>query len=137
MKVNRRFRKKMKRFFKPYYLLLFIVIVASIVLSIIFLPQLIGGTKYAEVETDSGEKVKIVIPDVKQGEEISEASAKKTAVKQFEQLGEKTSEGNINCEKIQRKGELYYYLTSANNSMEIQIKNGKVTRINSIPVEYQ
>ncbi len=132
MKVNRRLRKKMKRIFKPYYIILALVIIGSLVLSYFLFMHFFNPTKYIE-----SEGVKIVITDVKEGQEISENDAKKTAVKQFEQLGEKTSEGNIKCEKIQRKGELYYYLTTANNTMEIKINGGKVTRINSIPVEYQ
>ena len=37
--------------------------------------------------------------------------------------------------KIQREGEEYYYITSVENSLEIKIKGGKISRINAAPVE--
>ena len=42
---------------------------------------------------------------------------------------------DLQVKKIQRSGEEYYYISSANNTMEIQISSGKITRINSATVE--
>ena len=40
----------------------------------------------------------------------------------------------INIIKIDRNGEEYYYVTSAENTAEIKIKGGQITRINSASV---
>ena len=48
---------------------------------------------------------------------------------------EKVKEDDLNVVTIQREGEKYYYITSKQNSLEIKIKGGKVTRINAAPVE--
>lgn len=65
----------------------------------------------------------------------TESQAKKTAVKQFKNLGETVKEDDLQIMKIQRKGEEYYYVTSKENTLEIKISTGKVTRINSVVVE--
>lgn len=80
------------------------------------------------------DKVEIVNADVKAGDKTSEKQAKKTAVKQFKKLGENTKEEDLQIMKIQRKGEEYYYITSKENTLEIKIDTGKVTRINSVEV---
>jgi len=80
------------------------------------------------------DKVEIVNADVKSGDKTSENQAKKTAVKQFKKLGENTKEEDLQIMKIQRKGEEYYYITSKENTLEIKIDTGKVTRINSVEV---
>ena len=71
----------------------------------------------------------------KSKDKTSEKQAKKTAVKQFKELGETTKEDELQIMKIQRKGEEYYYVTSKENTLEIKISTGKVTRINSVIVE--
>ena len=68
--------------------------------------------------------------------EITEENARKLAKKQFKKLGEKNiKEKGLNVEKIQRKGEEYYYITSEKNTLEIKIDSGKITRVNSVAVE--
>ena len=44
-------------------------------------------------------------------------------------------ENELDVEKIQRKGEDYYYITSEKNTLEIKIDSGKITRVNSVAVE--
>ena len=59
----------------------------------------------------------------------------KVAKKKFNELGENVEENNLEVLKIQRKGELYYYISSKDNTLEIRIKDNKITRVNSVPVE--
>ena len=65
----------------------------------------------------------------------TEEEAKELAIKQFKKIGEKNLEKDkINIIKIDRNGEEYYYVTSAENTAEIKIKGGQITRINSASV---
>ena len=119
--------KKIKRIFNLYNLGIFTCIVVILVSGyIIFKPE--------KQETPSG--IEVVQSDKEENEGITEEEARKVAKKQFKKLGEKNiKEENLQVKKIQRSGEEYYYISSAENTMEIQIKGGKVTRINSATVE--
>lgn len=65
--------------------------------------------------------------------EISISDAKDKAIIIFESLGEKNlNKDNMEATEIKRKGVRYYYITSANNSLEIEINTGRITRINTI-----
>lgn len=129
MKVNKKFRKIIKKIFRPYNLAIFgciIVILAS--MFVIFKPD----TKNTTTEK-SNTKTEIIKIEEK---EITEENARKLAKKQFKKLGEKNiKEKGLNVEKIQRKGEEYYYITSEKNTLEIKIDSGKITRVNSVAVE--
>jgi len=129
MEVNKKFRKIIKKIFRPYNLAIFgciIVILAS--MFVIFKPD----TKNTTTEK-SNTKTEIIKTEEK---EITEENARKLAKKQFKKLGEKNiKEKELNVEKIQRKGEEYYYITSEKNTLEIKIDSGKITRVNSVAVE--
>lgn len=129
MKVNKKFRKIIKKIFRPYNLAIFgciIVILAS--MFVIFKPD----TKNTTTEKYNT-KTEIIKTEEK---EITEENARKLAKKQFKKLGEKNiKEKELNVEKIQRKGEEYYYITSEKNTLEIKIDSGKITRVNSVAVE--
>lgn len=129
MKVNKKFRKIIKKIFRPYNLAIFgciIVILAS--MFVIFKPD----TKNTTTEK-SNTKTEIIKTEER---EITEENARKLAKKQFKKLGEKNiKEKGLNVEKIQRKGEEYYYITSEKNTLEIKIDSGKITRVNSVAVE--
>lgn len=129
MKVNKKFRKIIKKIFRPYNLAIFgciIVILAS--MFVIFKPDTKNTTK-----EKSNTKTEIIKTEEK---EITEENARKLAKKQFKKLGEKNiKEKELNVEKIQRKGEEYYYITSEKNTLEIKIDSGKITRVNSVAVE--
>lgn len=129
MKVNKKFRKIIKKIFRPYNLAIFgciIVILAS--MFVIFKPD----TKNTTTEK-SNTKTEIIKTEEK---EITEENARKLAKKQFKKLGEKNiKEKELNVEKIQRKGKEYYYITSEKNTLEIKIDSGKITRVNSVAVE--
>lgn len=122
----KRAKKKMNKIFSLYNLAILVCIV------------LIGGAIYIIFKPEQGENIKKKsdkVEIVNAGENTSEQEAKKTAVKQFKELGEKVKEDELEIMKIQRQGEEYYYVTSKENTLEIKISTGKVTRVNSVTVE--
>lgn len=126
MKLSKKAKRTIKRIFNLYNLAILaciIIILGS--LYIIFKPE--------KVYTPSG--IEVVQTNIKDGEDITEEQARKTAVKQFEILKEDVKEEELNVVKIQRNNEKYYYITSVNNSLEIKINGGKIIRINSATVE--
>ena len=73
---------------------------------------------------------------VKEDDEITEEKARKVAVEQFKRLGEKRAKTEqLKVQKILRNEAEYYYISSEKNTLEIQIKGGKITRINSASVQ--
>lgn len=119
-------KKKLKRALTPYHIATTICLIVLIIsLCIILKPE----TK----KTPSG--ITVVSSKTKENEEITEEEAKELAIKQFKKIGEKNLEKDkINIIKIDRNGEEYYYVTSAENTAEIKIKGGQITRINSASV---
>lgn len=121
-------KRKLKRIFNVHNI---IILVCLLLIAgctyVLFKPEIqqtiskMGAQKEKTVKTSS------------QGE-ISEKDANKLAVKQFKQLGEKTKESELKTMKIQREGEEYYYISSKENTLEIKIQSGEITRINSVPV---
>ena len=126
MKVNRKITKKIKRIFSLYNLMVFVCVIFILIsMFILFKPE--------KQETN---KIDVVQNEEKVKGEITEEEARKLAKKQFKNLGEKNiKEDELNVKKIERSGEEYYYISSAKNTMEILIKSGKITRINSAIVE--
>ena len=125
-------KRKLRRIFSFYNIAIFLCIVISLVsLYLFFRPNLsFFNTTYKEVDG-----VKIVETKIKENEVITESQAKNVAVKQFKELGENVKEEDLNIKKIQRKGEEYFYIVSAKNTMEVKLVGGKVTRLNTVPVE--
>ena len=72
---------------------------------------------------------------VKDEEEIAKENATNVAVKKFRELGEITTASELEVVKIKRKNELYYYISSKENTVEVRIEDNKITRINSVPVK--
>lgn len=119
-------KRKLKRALTPYHIATTICLIVLIIsLCIILKPE----TK----KTPSG--ITVVSSKTKENEEITEEEAKELAIKQLKKIGEKNLEKDkINIIKIDRNGEEYYYVTSAENTAEIKIKGGQITRINSASV---
>lgn len=119
-------KRKLKRALTPYHISTTICLIVLIIsLCIILKPE----TK----KTPSG--ITVVSSKTKENEEITEEEAKELSIKQFKKIGEKNLEKDkINIIKIDRNGEEYYYVTSAENTAEIKIKGGQITRINSASV---
>lgn len=123
----RKIKKKIKKIVTPRNM----TILVCVILMVCFLCFIF---KPSETKTASG--VKVIETNVKEDEEITEEKACKVAVKQFKKLGEKdVKEDKVSIKKIAREGEEYYYITSKENTLEIQIKGGKITRVNSVLVE--
>ena len=119
-------KKKLKRALTPYH-------IATTICLIVLITSLCIILKPETKKTPSG--ITIVGSKTKENEEITEEQAKELAIKQFKKIGEKNLEKNkINIIKIDRNGEEYYYVTSAENTAEIKIKGGQITRINSASV---
>lgn len=71
-------------------------------------------------------------------EDKQKEKAVKIAIKKFKQLGEKNvKEEELEVLKIQRKGELFYFISSKENTLEVRISDNKITRVNSVIVEEQ
>lgn len=68
-------------------------------------------------------------------DEKAKDDAAKVAIKKFKDLGEDVNKSDLEILRIQRKGELYYYISSKDNTVEVRIKDNKITRVNSVPVE--
>ena len=64
-----------------------------------------------------------------------EEKAIKAAEKKFKELGEDIDKKDLEILKIQRNGEVYYYISAKENTVEVREKDSKITRINSDPVE--
>lgn len=123
MKINER----LKKLLNIYNL----AVVGCIIVIIVSLVILLKPDKKL---TPGG--VEVVQTKVKENEDITEELAKKVAIKQFKKLGEKRlKEDKLEVMKIERSNEKYYYITSPQNTLEIKIKGGNITRINSATVE--
>lgn len=126
MVINRKLVKKVKKIFQGYNIAILVCIILIISsLYIIFKP--------AQKVTPSG--IKVVETNVEENHEMTEEEARKATVKQFKEIGEKIKEEELNVKKIIRSGEEYYFISSAKNTLEIKIKGGIITRINSATVE--
>lgn len=123
----RKLKKKIKKIINPRN----IVILVCIILILGFLYFMFGQTG---TRTPSG--IKVVETNIQKDSEMTEEKARKSAVKQFKILGEKNvKEDKLSVKKILRNEEEYYYISSAENTIEIQVRGGKITRINSATVE--
>lgn len=128
MKVNRKAIKILKKIFNLYNLAMILcIIVILFSLYIIIKPHInfsLISKEQTNVQEDEGKK------------EISEDKARKIAQKKFKELGEKkVNKDSLKVTLIQRDSELYYYVCSLDNTVEVSQKTGKIIRINSANVE--
>ena len=122
----KKLKRKLKRALTPYH-------IATTICLIVLITSLCIILKPETKKTPSG--ITVVSSKTKENEEITVEEAKELAIKQFKKIGEKNLEKDkINIIKIDRNGEEYYYVTSAENTAEIKIKGGQITRINSASV---
>ena len=134
----------MKRFNKYNLAIAICVVVILVSLVLIIKPDL-GiiedkiSTIFAKEETDGPKADDVsVVEEELSGDMISEKDARKLAKKQFKEMGEKgVKEKELEVLKIEREGEEYYYISSAENTLEIKLTTGEITRINSVKVEKQ
>lgn len=86
-------------------------------------------------EVTQKDEVKVV-QSGNSGNEITEQEARKLAAKQFKELNEKwVKEKELEVLEFSRANEYYYYISSKENTVEIKKDGGKITRINSVPVQ--
>ena len=77
-----------------------------------------------------------VVENGNSANEITQQEARKLAVKQFKELDEKwIKEKDLEVLEFSRANEYYYYISSKENTVEIKKDGGKITRINSVPVQ--
>lgn len=69
------------------------------------------------------------------GEEKQKKKAIEKAIDKFDELGEKVKKEELEVLRIQRKGELYYYISAKENSVEVNINTFEITRVNGILVD--
>lgn len=87
------------------------------------------------VEITKKDEVKVV-QSSNNANEITEQEARKLAAKQFKELNEKwVKEKELEVLEFSRANEYYYYISSKENTVEIKKNGGKITRINSVPVQ--
>ena len=94
------------------------------------------GTTPVPTTQTSPNTTNVVNSGVTSEDEISEDKAAEIAIAQFKEMGETSlQKSEIEIMQIQRSGELYYYVSSPENTAEIKVKGGKITRLNSILVD--
>lgn len=131
MGEKKKLKRKLRRVINLYNIaILACIVVIAVSLYILIIKPRISSKK---IVTPSG--IEVAQISVKENEEITENQAKKLAVKQFKKLKENVKESDLKVTKIQRQGVEFYYVVSAENSVEIKILGGKITRINTAPVE--
>lgn len=65
--------------------------------------------------------------------QISISEAREKAIIIFNSLGENNlNKDNVKVREIEREGKKYYYISSLENSAEVEINTGRVTRINNV-----
>ena len=105
-----------------------ICIAIVIILGIIFVPKLINAI------SNNSNSI-IVKSNVSKNKDISEDAARELAVKQFQKLNETIKKEELEVISLNRYNEAYYYIVGKDNTMEIKIKGGEITRINGTLVE--
>lgn len=68
-----------------------------------------------------------------EGYQISISEARDKAIIIFNSLGENNlNKDNVKVREIEREGKKYYYISSLENSAEVEINTGRITRINNV-----
>ncbi len=78
-------------------------------------------------EKDDKQEVK----EISKEEEI----ARNVAVTKFSELGESISSTELEVQEIQRQGDIYYYISSKENTVEVRKEDNEIVRVNSILVK--
>lgn len=126
MKNHERLERQRKAIFNIYNLV--ILGCCAIIIGTIYI-------MFQPIKTMASSGMTVVETSVKKTEDITEDNAREVAVMQFKELKEEIQKEELDVQKIQRNGEEYYYITSKQNSLEIRIKGGTITRINATSVE--
>ena len=120
MKKSKKLLKKYRKYGKYAIIAgICIIIIIAIVIKVLPKGKIVDGVRIVEIEKT-------------ENEEITKEEALQISVKQFKYLGEKEKEDQLRVEKITQDGQEYFYIKSAQNSIQIQIKGGKIIRINNV-----
>lgn len=95
---------------------------------------IIAGGSYFMLNKEEVTKP-VEIQKVNDKGEITEEYAKQLAVGKFKELNEEVKSKDLEILRIDRDGEEYYYINSSQNSLEIRVLSGEITRVNSVPVQ--
>ena len=124
--------KNKKRIIAIVSLILILIVIIVVMFLLDKQYKTFGGSISEVFEINTNNKTNNTLSNE---EDKQKQEAIKVAKKKFNELGENVEENNLEVLKIQRKGELYYYISSKDNTLEIRIKDNKITRVNSVPVE--
>ncbi len=93
----------------------------------------------SKVETtpdNSNSKKPVKTENNSSGAGITQERAIEIAIEKFKELGEsQLLNTEVEVIKIQRQGVEYYYISSPENTIEVKIEDGKITRLNSVLVD--
>ncbi len=130
-KINqiKKIRKEKKK--KVLIAIGIIILSIAVILAIIFIIPKINNTINDNKLRASSSQTEFTQKEIEKQKE----KAIKTAIKQFKKVGENVKEEDLQVQRIQRKGKLYYYISSPNNTVEVSVETNKISRINSVPVE--
>ena len=120
---------KIKRKIKKMLNLYNLAIIACAVLIVVALCIMLKPDKKEDTSqvSNSTQVVKNEKKDNKK--QIKEDKAREIAKKRFEQLGENdVKESELDVKKITRNGEDSYFISSANNTLEVRATDGKIIR---------
>lgn len=135
-------KKRLKRIFSFYNFAIFATITVIVVALILILepdfskiiPKRENSVSQTQNKQENNTKDELKIVN-SLNKTASEDDARKMAKKQFKELKENVNEKDLQVIKIQREGEEYYYISSPNNTCEVKLSTGEITRVNSVKVE--
>jgi hypothetical protein len=123
-------KRKIKRIFNLHNFVILLCVIALLgCIYILFKQEIQTAISQMTSKSVQTEKEKTTTKG-----EVTEKQANKLAAKRFKELGEKVKESELKTMKIQRDGEEYYYISSKENTLEVKIKTGEITRVNSVLV---
>lgn len=126
-KIN---RIKVKKFFRNTFVVIVIVVAIACALLALDKYKNVFDGKFISLIT-----IKKNDSDVDNNEHGDEEKAAEVAKEKFNELGENTDNVGLEVLKITRKGKIYYFISSKENTVEISADTFEVKRINSVPVE--
>jgi hypothetical protein len=129
MKLSKKNKKRL--LFSSLVIIAVILISVSVVLLTLDQNQIPFLTSKKE-EKKTQTNVEIVEIQKPANQDTTRQQAVDATIEQFKRLGENVKEQDLKVDIITRNGQQYYYIKSAQNSIKIEVKTGKVVMINSV-----
>jgi len=95
--------------------------------------QQIWPWKTTSQENENNEKLEENIQTTQ--EDKQKQRAIDVAITKFKEMGEELEKSDLEILRIQREGKLYYYISSPENTLEIECETAIISRVNGILVE--